>query len=43
MEMKSVIIDDYRRDGSRLLANPEFLRCAAQWYFRVRACRPYRA
>ena len=27
----------------RLLENPEFLRFAAHWGFRIRACRPYRA
>ena len=42
-QLKSVIIDDQRPDGGRLLANPEFLRFAAHWNFQVRACRPYRA
>lgn len=42
-QLKSVIIDDHRPDGGRLLANPEFLRFAAHWQFQVRACRPYRA
>jgi hypothetical protein len=41
--MKSVIVEDHRPDGGRLLENPEFLRFAAHWGFRVRACRPYRA
>ena len=27
----------------RLVANAEFLRFAAHWGFRLRACRPYRA
>ena len=42
-QLKSVIVDDQRPDGGRLLANPEFLRFAAHWNFQVRACRPYRA
>lgn len=42
-QLKSVIVDDQRPDGGRLLANPEFLRFAAHWGFQVRACRPYRA
>ena len=43
-QMKSVIIDDTRGEpGGKLLENPEFLRFAAHWGFRVRACRPYRA
>ncbi|MEO6055287.1 MAG: IS21 family transposase [Gemmatimonadales bacterium] len=42
-QMKAVIIDDQRLDGGKLLENPEFLRFAAHWGFRVRACRPYRA
>jgi len=42
-QMKSVIVDDQRPDGGRLLANAEFLRFAAHWSFQVRACRPYRA
>ncbi len=42
-QMKSVIVDDHRPDGGRLLENPEFLRFAAHWQFRIRACRPYRA
>ena len=41
--MKSVILDDQRPHGGRLLENPEFLRFAAHWGFRIRACRPYRA
>jgi len=42
-QLKAVIIDDERLDGGRLLENPEFLRFAAHWGFRIRACRPYRA
>jgi len=42
-QMKAVIIDDQRADGGKLLENPEFLRFAAHWDFRIRACRPYRA
>ena len=42
-QMKAVILDDQRADGGRLLENPEFLRFAAHWGFRIRACRPYRA
>jgi transposase len=42
-QMKAVILDDQRADGGKLLENPEFLRFAAHWGFRIRACRPYRA
>jgi transposase len=42
-QMKSVVIDDQRPGGGRLLVNPEFLRFAAHWHVGVRACRPYRA
>ncbi len=42
-QMKAVIVDDEREIGGRLLENAEFLRFAAHWGFRVRACRPYRA
>lgn len=42
-QMKSVILEDRRPDGGKLLENAEFLRCAAHWGFRIRACRPYRA
>ena len=42
-QMKSVIVEDHRPGGGRLLENPEFLRFAAHWGFRIRACRPYRA
>jgi transposase len=40
---ESVIVEDHRPGGGRLLENPEFLRFAAHWGFRIRACRPYRA
>ena len=42
-QLKAVIIEDRRPDGGRVLENPEFLRFAAHWEFRIRACRPYRA
>lgn len=42
-QMKAVIIDDAREIGGRLLENAEFVRFAAHWGFRIRACRPYRA
>lgn len=42
-QMKSVIIDDQRARGGRLLENAEFVRFAAHCGFRIRACRPYRA
>ena len=42
-QMKSVIIDDARAGGGRLLENAEFARFAAHCGFRIRACRPYRA
>lgn len=42
-QMKSVIVRDLRPEGSRLVENAEFLRFAAHWGFRPRACRPYRA
>lgn len=42
-QLKAVITADGRRDGGTLLENPEFLRFAAHWGFRIRACRPYRA
>lgn len=42
-QMKAVILEDHRAAGGKLLENPEFLRCAAHWGFRIRACRPYRA
>lgn len=42
-QMKSVITADLRLLGGQLVANEEFLRFAAHWGFRPRACRPYRA
>lgn len=42
-QMKSVITADLRDQGERLVENAEFLRFAAHWGFRIRACRPYRA
>ena len=42
-QMKAVIIDDEREIGGKLLENLEFVRFAAHWGFRIRACRPYRA
>lgn len=42
-QLKAVIVDDERLNGGKLLENPEFLRFAAHWGFRIRACRPYRA
>jgi transposase len=42
-QLKAVILEDRRPAGDRVLANPEFLRFAAHWGFRIRACRPYRA
>jgi len=42
-QMKAVIIEDRRERGGKLLENLEFVRFAAHWGFRIRACRPYRA
>jgi transposase len=42
-QMRAVITADFRLEGGRLVANEEFLRFAAHWGFRPRACRPYRA
>src|SRR5690606_39567679 len=42
-QMATVITADLRDQGGRLVENAEFLRFAAHWGFRVRACRPYRA
>lgn len=42
-QMKAVITTDLRRLGGQLVVNDEFLRFAAHWGFRPRACRPYRA
>jgi transposase len=42
-QLKAVILEDRRPFGGHVLENPEFLRFAAHWGFRIRACRPYRA
>lgn len=42
-QMKSVVTRDERLEGGGLTENAEFLRFAAHWGFRPRACRPYRA
>lgn len=42
-QMKAVITKDLRMLGGQLVINEEFLRFAAHWGFRPRACRPYRA
>jgi transposase len=42
-QMKGVILDDKRDEGGPLFENPEFLRFAHHWGFKIRACRPYRA
>lgn len=42
-QLKAVVVDDERAEGGKLLENPEFLRFARHWSFRIRACRPYRA
>ena len=42
-QMRSVVVADERPGGGKLLENPEFLRFAAHWGFKIRACRPYRA
>jgi transposase len=42
-QMKSVITSDGRMNGEKLVTNAEFIRFAAHWGFKVRACRPYRA
>lgn len=42
-QLKAVIVDDHRPAGGKVIENPEFLRFAAHWSFRIRACRPYRA
>lgn len=42
-QMKAVITRDLRLLGGQLVVNEEFLRFAAHWGFRARACRPYRA
>ena len=42
-QMKAVVIEDSRYDDGALVENPEFMRYAYHWNFRIRACRPYRA
>lgn len=42
-QMRSVITRDGRLSGEKLVTNAEFVRFAAHYDFRVRACRPYRA
>ncbi len=42
-QMRSVVLSDGRVGGGQLVLNADFLRFAAHWGFRTRACRPYRA
>ena len=42
-QLKAVILEDQRPQVGRVVENPEFLRFAAHWGFRIRSCRPYRA
>lgn len=42
-QMRAVVVRDLRPGGGPLVENAEFLRFAAHWGFRPRACRPYRA
>ena len=42
-QMRAVVLSDERLGGSGLIMNAEFVRFAAHWGFRARACRPYRA
>jgi transposase len=42
-QMRAVVIGDDRLSKGALVMNAEFLRFAAHWSFRPRACRPYRA
>jgi len=41
-QMRAVVLSDERLGGSGLIMNAEFVRFAAHWGFRARACRPYR-
>jgi Integrase core domain len=41
--LPAVVIGDDRLNNGALIMNAEFLRFAAHWGFRPRACRPYRA
>ncbi|MHC4986420.1 MAG: IS21 family transposase, partial [Planctomycetota bacterium] len=38
-QLKAVVVEDTRPDGGKVIENPEFLRFAAHWGFRIRACR----
>jgi transposase len=42
-QMRAVVLSDDRLSNGGLVLNTEFLRFAAHWGFRPRACRPYRA
>ena len=42
-QLKAVLIEEQREFGGKILENLEFVRFAAHWGFRIRACRPYRA
>ena len=42
-QMRAVVVSDGRAGGGELVVNGEFLRFAAHWGFKARACRPYRA
>lgn len=42
-QMRSVITRDGRLSGEKLVTNGEFVRFAAHYDFKIRACRPYRA
>lgn len=42
-QMRAVVTRDLRSESGPLVRNAEFLRFAAHWDFRPRACRPYRA
>ena len=41
-QMRAVVLSDGRGGGGELVLNADFLRFAAHWGFRVRACRPGR-
>lgn len=42
-QMRAVVLTDDRLGDGGLVLNTEFMRFAAHWGFRMRACRPYRA
>jgi transposase len=42
-QMKAVVVEDERLTGGKLLENPQCVRFAKHWDFRIRACRAYRA